>query len=112
MKTLFEKKSVSDHIQIEAFPTAKEKGEICILGSLIGFSDYKTEAGKMGSVDIGKQAAVFQAAKADLTGTASIGADVYITPAGDLSTTATGNKLLGTIVAVGSSTAIDIAVIG
>jgi len=111
MKILFEKKPVSDHIQIAAFPTAKEKGEICLLGSLVGFSDYKTEANKPGSVDIGKQAAVFQAATSDLTGTAAIGADVYITPAGDLSTTAAGNKLLGTIVAVGSD-AIDIAVIG
>lgn len=111
MKNLFEKKPVSDHIQVAAFPTAKEKGEICILGSLIGFSDYKTESGKPGSVDIGKFAAVFQAKTSDLTGTAAIGTDVFITSAGDLSTTAASNKLLGTIVAVGSDT-IDIAVIG
>jgi hypothetical protein len=108
---LIEKKPVSDHIQVSPFPSAKEKGEICAFGSLIGFSDYKTESGKPGSVDIGKMAAVFQAAEADLTGTASIGADVYVTSTGSLSTTATGNKLLGTIVAVGSDT-IDIAVIG
>ena len=111
MVKLFEKKPVSDHIQIAAFPSAKEKGEVCVFGSLIGFSDLTTEAGKPGTVDIGKYAAVFQAAKADLTGTAAIGTDVYITSAGALSITATDNKLLGTIVAVGGDT-IDIAVIG
>jgi hypothetical protein len=111
MKTLFEKKPVSDHIMVNAFPTAKEKGEICVFGNLVGFSDYKTAAGEPGSVDIGKFAAVFGAAKADVTGTTAIGTDVYITSAGELSTTATVNKLLGTIVAVGGE-AIDIAVIG
>jgi hypothetical protein len=111
MKQLFAKKPVSDHILIDAFPTAKEKGEICILGSLIGISDYKTEAGTPGSVDIGKFAAVFQAKTTDITGTAAIGTDVYITSAGDISTTAASNKLFGTIVVVGSST-VDIAVIG
>jgi predicted RecA/RadA family phage recombinase len=111
MKKLFAKKEVSDHIRIEAFPDAKEKGEIVMLGSLIGFADIKTEAGKPGTVNIGKPAAVFQGAKADLTGTAAIGADVYITAAGDLTVTAGSNKLLGTIVAVGGDT-IDIAVIG
>ena len=111
MKKLFAKKEVSDHIRIEAFPAAKEKGEIVVLGSLIGFADIKTEAGKPGSVDIGKMAAVYQAAKTDLTGTVAIGADVYVTSAGNLSATAAGNKLLGTIVAVNSDT-VDIAVIG
>jgi hypothetical protein len=111
MKKLFEKKPVSDHIQVAAFPSAKEKGEICLFGSLVGFSDYKTESGKPGSVDIGKYAAVFQADKADVSGDVAVGTDVYVTSAGGLSKTATDNKLLGTIVAVGSDT-IDIAVIG
>jgi hypothetical protein len=111
MKQLFAKKEVSDHILIDAFPTAKEKGEICILGSLIGISDYKTEANKPGSIDIGKMAAVFQAKTSDITGTPAIGTDVYITPAGDISTTAADNKLFGTVVIVGSNT-VDFAVIG
>jgi predicted RecA/RadA family phage recombinase len=111
MKKLFAKKEVSDHIRIEAFPTAKEKGEIVLLGSLVGFADIKTEAGQSGSIDIGKMAAVYQAAKADVTGAAAIGADVYVTSAGDLTITAGSNKLLGTIVAVGGDT-VDIAVIG
>jgi len=109
-KLLFAKKPVSDHIQIAAFPSAKEKGEICAFGSLVGFSDYKTVAGAPGSVDIGKNCAVFQAAKADLA-TAAIGTDVYITSAGALSATEPGNILLGTVVAVGPDT-FDIAVIG
>jgi hypothetical protein len=110
MAILFEKKPVSDHIQIGAFPSAKEKGEICVFGSLVGFSDYKTGAGEAGSVDIGKMAAVFQAAVADLDGVATVGADGYAASAGTPSATATGNKLLGTVVAAGSDT-FDIAVI-
>jgi len=110
MVTLYEKKPVSDHILIAAFPAAKEKGEICKFGSLVGFSDYKTDSGAPGSVDVGKEIAVFQAAKAELT-TAAIGVDVYVTSAGALTATASGNTLLGTIVAVGADT-FDIAVTG
>lgn len=110
MIKLFEKKSVSDHIQVNAFPAAKEKGELCAFGSLVGFSDYKTAAGVTGSVDVGKQIAVFQVAKADLA-SAAIGTDVYITSGGELSATATGNKLFGTVVAVGSDT-FDLAITG
>ena len=111
MAKLFEKKPVSDHILIPAFPAAKESGELCVFGSLIGFSDYNTKAGDPGSVDVGKMIAVLQAAKADLTGTVAIGTDVYITSTETLSTTSTGNKLLGTVVAVGGDT-YDIAVTG
>ena len=107
---LFEKKPVSDHIEISAFPSAKAKGDICAFGSLVGFSDYATALGAPGSIDIGKKAAVFQAALTDLP-TAAIGVDVYITPAEILSATAAGNILLGTVVAVGADT-FDIAVIG
>ena len=107
---LIEKRPLSDHIQVAAFPAAKEKGEICTFGSLIGFSDYKTEVGAPGSVSIGKMASVFQAALTAIP-TAAIGTDVYITTAGALTATATGNKLLGTIVAVGPDT-FDIAVVG
>jgi hypothetical protein len=102
---LFEKYPVSDHITVAAFPAAKEKGEICVLGSLIGFSDYTTAATEAGSVDTGKMTAVFQAATADLTGDPpTIGADVYLTPAGVLTTTATNNKLFGTVVRVDADT--------
>ena len=111
MAKLFEKKPVSDHIQIAAFPAAKEAGEICAFGSLIGLSDYNTASGAAGSVDVGKPIAVFQAATADLTGTAAIGTDVYVTSSGALDTTTSGNKLLGTIVAVEADT-FDIAITG
>jgi predicted RecA/RadA family phage recombinase len=101
---LYEKKPVSDHIEIAAFPAAKSKGDVVQFGSIIGFSDYDTAAGTRGSVDTGKPAAVFQAAIADLTGTAAVGSDVYITSAGALTMTATSNVLIGTVVAVGSDT--------
>jgi len=107
---LFSKKPTSDHIQVAAFPAAKEKGDLCAFGSLVGFADYNTAAGAAGSVDVGKEIAVFQAAKTDLS-TATIGTDVYVTSAGALSATATDNKLLGTVVAVGSDT-FDIAITG
>jgi predicted RecA/RadA family phage recombinase len=110
MAKLFEKRPVSDHIQVAAFPAAKEKGEICVFGNLVGLSDYDTASGAAGSVDVGKQIAVFQAAKADLP-TAAIGTDVYITSAGALTATASDNTLLGTVVAVGGDT-FDIAVTG
>jgi len=108
---LFEKRPVSDHILISSFPSAKEKGEVCVFGSLVGFSDYKTAKDEQGSVNIGKFASVFQAAKSDLPGGVAVGTDIYITSAGAASATATGNVLLGTVVAVGGDTA-DIAVIG
>jgi hypothetical protein len=53
--------------------------------------------------------AVFQAANADLTGTAAVGTDVYLADDGTITTTATDNKLLGTIVGIGA-TSIAIAV--
>jgi predicted RecA/RadA family phage recombinase len=101
---LYEKKPISDHIEIAAFPAAKSKGDVVKFGSIIGFSDYDTALGDRGSVDTGKPAAVFQAAIADLTGTAAVGSDVYITAAGVLTMTATSNFLIGTIVAVGNDT--------
>jgi len=110
MAKLFEKRPVSDHIQIAAFPAAKQKGEVCVFGSLVGFSDYNTAINTQGSVDVGKQIAVFQAAKSDLPA-AAIGTDVYITSAGALTATSASNTLLGTVVAVGSD-AFDVAITG
>jgi predicted RecA/RadA family phage recombinase len=101
---LYEKKPISDHIEIDAFPSAASKGQPVKFGSIIGFSDYDTASGSPGSVDTGKPAAIFQAAIADLTGTAAVGADVYITSALALTMTAASNTLIGTIVAVGSDT--------
>lgn len=101
---LFEKYPVSDHITIAAFPAAKEKGEICVFGSLVGFSDCATAAGEAGSVDTGKGAAIFQAASADLTGTPTAGADVYLTSAGELTAAAGGNTLFGTVVRADAGT--------
>ena len=109
---IFEKKPVSNHIQIAVFPAKKAKGEVCVFGRLVGFSDYNTDQGAPGSVNIGKQASVFQIAKASLTGTINVGTDVFVVPAtGVLATTETGNRLLGTVVGIGSDT-YDIAVIG
>jgi predicted RecA/RadA family phage recombinase len=101
---LYEKKPISDHIEIAAFPTAKSKGDFVQFGSIIGFSDYDTAQDAPGSVDTGKPAAVFQGATADLTGTPAVGADVYVTSAGALTLTAAGNTLIGTVVAVGADT--------
>ena len=111
MVKLFEKKPVSDHILVSAFPSAKAKGELCVFGSLIGFSDYGTASGEPGSVNAGKMIAVVQAAIADIAGTVAIGTDVYITSTETLSATSTGNTLLGTVVAIGGGT-YDIAVTG
>jgi predicted RecA/RadA family phage recombinase len=111
MVMLFEKRPLSDHIRVAAFPVAKKKGEIVVLGNLLGFSDYDTEAGAPGSINIGKMASVFQADKADLPSVA-IGNDVYVTTDEELaSSTAAGSKYLGTVVAVGSDS-FDIAVVG
>jgi predicted RecA/RadA family phage recombinase len=105
---LYEKKPVSDHIEVQAFPTAKEKGDVVVFGNLLGFSDYKTASGAPGSVDIGKSAAIFQAATADLTGAAAVATDVYLDGAGALTTTVGSNTFFGTIVAVEGDT-FDIA---
>jgi hypothetical protein len=53
-------------------------------------------------VDVGRKIAVFEGAIADLTGTAAVGSDVYLTSAGALTLTATANKLFGTVVDVGA----------
>ena len=107
---IIEKKSASTNVQIEAFPAAKEKGEPVVLGSLVGFSDYKTGAGEAGSVTVGRPIAVFQIPKTDIE-TAIIGTDVYLTSALALSATETDNTLLGVVVAVGHDT-FDVAVTG
>jgi predicted RecA/RadA family phage recombinase len=114
MAKLFEKKAVSDHIYIDAFPATVEKGDLIRLGSLVGFADYNTPSGKAGTIDIGKYAAIFTALKTDLTGSAAIGVNVYLTAANALTTAAgapeTPNLLFGTIVAIGDAT-FDFAVI-
>jgi len=108
MVKLFAKKTTSDTILIGAFPAAKEAGEPCVFGSLVGFSTLKTEAGQQGSVNVGKQIAVFQSS--NYFGSApAIGTDVYIASDGTLTTDADGNILLGTIVVVGGDT-VDIAI--
>ena len=109
MVKLFAKKATSDHILIQKFPSAKEAGELCVFGSLVGFADIKTEAGVSGTVNIGKQAAVFQSV--NYFGTPAIGTDVYIASDETLTATATDNKLFGTIVAINGDT-VDIAITG
>jgi hypothetical protein len=106
---LFEKKPVSDHIRIEAFPAAAEKGDLITIGLLTGFSDYDTAAGSPGSIDITEMKAVIQAAVADVTGASAstaVGTVIYITSAGALTLTATSNTAFATIVRV-DSTSLD-----
>jgi len=103
------KKATSDHIQVLAFPAKKEAGELCKFGSLVGFADLTTEAGASGTVNVGKQIAVFQIENS--FGTPAIGSDVYVASDGTLTTTAGTNKLLGTIVAKNGD-AVDVAITG
>jgi len=110
MAKLFAKKTTSDTILVGAFPSAKLAGEVCVFGSLIGFATLNTEEGVQGTVNVGKQIAVFQVAKSAISNP-EIGTDVYVTPAGALTTTATDNKLLGTVVVVGGDT-FDLAITG
>lgn len=109
---LYEKKSVSDHIQVQQISAGTDylKGDLVKVGSLIGFSDYDTPRGTQGSIDVGVPRSVFQAKTSDLTGTAAVGNDIYVTSALALTTTASDNDLFGTIVAVGSDT-FDFAVL-
>jgi hypothetical protein len=102
MAKLVEKYPVSDHIRVSKFPAAKEKGEIVMFGSLIGFSDYNTAKDEAGSIDVGREIAVFEADSEDLAGDAAVGSDVYLTAGGGLTMTATANKLFGTIVDAGA----------
>jgi hypothetical protein len=106
---LFEKKPVSDHIRIEAFPAAAEKGDFITIGLLTGFSDYDTAAGSPGSIDIAEMKAVINAAIADVTGASSsttVGTIIYVTSAGVLTLTSTSNTAFATIVKV-DSTSLD-----
>jgi predicted RecA/RadA family phage recombinase len=107
---MFAKKPTSDHIQVNAFPIARKAGELCVFGSLTGISDYNTDAGAQGTVNVGKQIAVFQLARTVVTNPA-IGMDIFVTTTGAFATTATGNKLFGTVVAIGHDT-IDVAITG
>ena len=109
MVSVFAKKATSDHILIQAFPAAKKAGEICKFGSLLGFSDYTTESGAEGTVNVGKQIAVFQVT--NYFGNPAIGTDVFYASDGTLTVTVTGNTLFGTIVARHGDT-VDIAVTG
>jgi predicted RecA/RadA family phage recombinase len=106
---IFAKKSTSDTILIGAFPAAKKAGEGCVFGSLKGFATLNTEAGQQGTVNVGKEIAVFQIPKTGIT--ANIGTDVYITSTGTLSSAPAGNTLFGTVTVIGSDT-YDIAITG
>jgi hypothetical protein len=107
--TLFEKKPVSDHIRIQEFPAAAQKGDFITIGLLTGFSDYDTASGEPGSIDIGEMKAVIQIAIADVAGAdtdTATGAIIYITSAGAFTLTATNNTAFATIVKV-DSTSLD-----
>jgi hypothetical protein len=106
----YEKKPVSDHIEIWSFPAAKNKGDLVVYGALTGFSDYNTASGEAGSIDIGTMKAVFNIAVGDITGSPAAGSILYVTSAGELTMTATSNTLFATIIRVGT-TDVDIVLI-
>jgi hypothetical protein len=108
----YEKKSVSDHIMIPAFPAAKNKAELVVYGALKGFADWNTGAGEAGAIDIGTPKAVFQIAASDITGTPAAGSILYITSAGALTMTATSNTAFATIIFVDADAAsVDIVLV-
>jgi len=107
---IYAKKTTSDTILVGAFPAEKKAGELCQFGSLVGFATLNTDEGVQGTVNVGKQIAIFQIKKTAIP-TATIGTDVFVTSAGAFTTTATDNKLFGTVVVVGSDT-FDIAITG
>ncbi|MDR2602669.1 MAG: DUF2190 family protein [Spirochaetaceae bacterium] len=101
MSKIYERLAPSNHIQITAFPASAAKGDFIKIGSLTGIVDFNVEAGESGSVNAGKPASVFQGLKADLTGAAAVGSDVYLIAAtGKFTLTATSNTLVGTITGV------------
>jgi hypothetical protein len=106
----YEKKPVSDHILIPAFPAEASKGGLVVYGALRGFADCNTGAGEEGSIDIGTPKAVFQIAAADITGSPAAGSILYITSAGALTMTATSNTAFATIIRAGAES-VDIVLV-
>lgn len=104
MAKMIEKKPVSDHIRVYPFPADKTKGDVVSIGSLIGIVDYDVLTGEEGSVDCGKEVAIFQAKTTDFSGAAAVGTDVKVDASGVMGAAGT---VFGTIVAVGADT-IDI----
>jgi hypothetical protein len=92
--------AISDHVRIAPFAhAALAKGEPVVLasGALAGFADHAFEANGAVIIDIGVCRSVFRTDAADVTGTPAVGSAVYVTDAGALTMTATGNYLIGVI---------------
>jgi predicted RecA/RadA family phage recombinase len=101
---VYEKHSVSEHIKVSALPGAVEKGNVVVLGGLVGVADYSAAAGTAGSISVGVPVAVFSAAIAAAGFTPVVGGVVYATAAGGLSQTAEGNIAFGTVTRVDAET--------
>jgi hypothetical protein len=116
MAKVFEKKPVSDHIELQQLSATVDyaKGDFVLVGTsgLCGIADYDTPMGTPGSLDIGKSVAVFQIALSDVaTGVPAIGAAVYHhLGTYTIGTFINGDALVGYIIAIGADT-LDIAVL-
>jgi hypothetical protein len=94
--------TISDHVRFAPFThAALGKGDPVVLasGALVGFADHAFEADEAVVLDIGVARSVFRVDAADVTGTPApaVGSAVYITGAGALTMTASGNTLIGVI---------------
>jgi hypothetical protein len=101
---MFERITVSDHVRIAPHThAALAKGQAVVLagGALVGFADHDFPADEAVALDIGVSRAVFSAAESDVAGDAAVGSAIYITAAGALTMTATGNTLTGVITDIG-----------
>jgi predicted RecA/RadA family phage recombinase len=101
----FERKSKSEHIEIATLPSAVAKGDVVVLGGLVGVADYTAGAGFQGSVNVGKPVSVYQVGTGDMAEAPGVGALLYLDMAG-LTLTPEGSVApVGTVVAVYGTTA-------
>jgi hypothetical protein len=98
MGKAYEHITTSDHIRFEPFTHAAfNKGDLVSIGGITGTVDINSAANDAVEIDCGVPRAVFRAAAADIAGAADVGANVYITSAGALTMTDSGNTLYGVI---------------
>jgi hypothetical protein len=102
----YEHITTSDHIRFEPFTHAAfTKGDLVTIGAITGTADINFAADEAVEIDVGVPRAVFRAATADVTGTPKVGENVYITAAGALTMTDTGNTLYGVITDINGAVA-------
>jgi hypothetical protein len=98
MAKVYEHITTSDHIRFAPFTHAAfNKGDLVSIGGIAGTADINSAANETVEIDCGVPRAVFRAAGADIAGAAAVGANVYITSAGALTMTESGNTLFGVI---------------